>query len=95
MQDSNSDCTANLSDLIALQVQFGLSYVQEARSAYAQGRFDYADLAGQIARNAHSTAARFAACVPNGREALIKEVARLEAELEALSSEPVAVRSIA
>jgi elongation factor P hydroxylase len=95
MQNCNSDGPGNLSDLIALQVRFGLSYVQEARSAQAQGRVDYAELAGQMARNALATAARFAARAPNGREALTKDVAQLEEEVKALSTEPVAVRSIA
>jgi hypothetical protein len=85
MIDSNPACTANLSDLIASQVTFGLAYVREARSAYDHGRYDYADLARQIAMNAYSAATRFAARLPNGENAsVLNYVARFKDEVEQL-----------
>ena len=96
MTDSNLACSDNLSDLIASQVNFGLAYVREARSAYGQGRYDYADLARQIAINAYSTATRFAARLPKGRNtAVMNEIARFKGEVEHLLQESVAVPSIA
>jgi hypothetical protein len=95
MIDSNSDCTENMSDLIALQVRFAFSYVEEARSAYARGRSEYGNLARQIASNAHSAASRLAASMPSVHAPELAEVARLKRELDALTYEPVAVRSIA
>jgi hypothetical protein len=96
MIDSNPACTDNLTDLIASQVTFGLAYVREARSAYNQGRYDYADLARQIALNAYSTATRFAARLPAGRNATVLiDVARFKNEVEALLRDRIAVPSIA
>ena len=96
MSNSNPACTDNLSDLIASQVSFGLAYVQEARSAYNQGRYDYADLARQIALNAYSTATRFAARLPSGHQGpILNDVARFKLEVEALLQDRIAVRSIA
>lgn len=95
MIDSNPACTESVSDLIALQVRMGLSYVQEARSAYAQGRCEYGDLARQIAFNAHSAASRFAARLTHGYGPVLSGVAQLKRELDALACEPVAARSIA
>ncbi|HEX3684715.1 MAG TPA: hypothetical protein VHU83_19415 [Bryobacteraceae bacterium] len=74
-----------MSDLIASQVTFGLAYVREARSAYDHGRYDYADLARQIAMNAYSTATRFAARLPDsGSAAVLNDVARFKYEVEQL-----------
>jgi len=96
MGNSNSACTDNLSDLIANQVSFGLAYVREARSAYEQGRYAYADLARQIASNACSTATRFAARLPTGRNtSLLNELARFKNEVESLVQHDVPVPSIA
>lgn len=49
-----------LCELISRQVQFGLAYVGEARSAYEHGKEDYGEIAHTIARNAYATANRFA-----------------------------------
>jgi hypothetical protein len=96
MTDSNPVCTDNLSELIASQVNFGLAYVREARSAYGQGRFDYADLARQIAMNAYSTATRFAARLPKGRDAaVLNDVARFKYEVENLLPAAATLPSIA
>lgn len=86
----------NLSDLIATQVKFGIAYIQEARNAYREGRLEYGDLARQIALNAYSTASRFAARLPEGRNlALLTEVARFKVEVDSLSRRPIALPSIA
>lgn len=96
MRNNTPTCTDNLSDLIANQVSFGLAYVREARSAYDEGRYAYADLARQIASNACSTATRFAARLPNGRNAsLLNDLARFKNEVDSLRQNDVAVPSIA
>jgi hypothetical protein len=92
----NKPRTGNLCDLITSQINFGLAYVEEARNAYCQGRFEYGDLARQIALNACSTASRFAARLPERQDpVLLDQVARFKQEVDALLEEPVAVRSIA
>jgi hypothetical protein len=96
MPAPNPSQIGTLCDLIASQLNFGRAYIQEARNAYDQGRFEYGDLARQIAMNACSTASRFAARLPQRQEAaLVSEVARFKNEVDALRQEPVAVRSIA
>lgn len=96
MIDSNPACTDNLSDLIASQVTFGLAYAREARSAYDQGRHDYADLARQIAMNAYTTATRFAARLPKGRNAaVLNDIALFKDEVEHLVRRSVVIPSIA
>lgn len=96
MTDSNPVCPDNLSELIASQVNFGLVYVREARSAYGQGRYDYADLARQIAMNAYSTATRFAARLRQGEDAaVLNDVARFKYEVENLLPEAVTLPFIA
>ena len=47
-------------ELIRSQVTFGLTYVDEARSAHHHGRGEYAEVARTIALNAYATANRFA-----------------------------------
>jgi hypothetical protein len=95
MTDRNAR-TDNVSDLIASQVNFGLAYLQEARTAYDQGRYEYGDLARQIALNAYSTATRFAAWLPEEpNAALLSRVARFKAEVEGMLDKTVAVPSIA
>ena len=86
-----------LCDLIINQINFGLAYVQEARTAYEQGRFEYGDLARQIALNACSTASRFAAQLPKQLDdpAILDRVVQFKREVEALLEEFVAVPSIA
>jgi len=96
MIDSNPACTDNLSELIASQVTFGLVYAREARSAYDQGRYDYADLARQIAMNAYSAATRFAARLPKGgNAAVLNDIVRFKDEVEHLLQQSVAIPSIA
>ena len=95
MKNSKSSCTENTVDFIALQVRFGFSYVEEARSAYAEGRSEYGNLARQIASNAHSAASRLAARLPYADATELAGIARLKRELDALTHEPHAVRSIA
>jgi len=96
MTDRNPARTENLSDLIVTQVNFGLAYIQEARTAYNLGRFEYGDLARQIALNAYSTAARFADCLSGHRDpTLLNRLTAFKDEVDTLLREPVAVSSIA
>jgi hypothetical protein len=96
MTDCTQPPTENLSGLIVSQVNFGLAYVQEARTAYGQGRFEYADLARQIALNAYSTVTRFAARLPKTHDpAILSQVSHFKAQVDALLREPMAVPSIA
>lgn len=86
----------HLTDLITSQVNFGLAYIQEARTAYEEGRFEYGDLARQIALNAYSTANRFAGRLPRSEDAaIIDQVASFKQELDLLLEMPVAVPFIA
>jgi hypothetical protein len=86
----------HLADLIASQVNFGLAYIQEARTAYDEKRFEYADLARQIALNAYSTANRFAGRLPKPLDpAVLEQVASFKQELDRLLEKPVAVPEIA
>ena len=85
-----------LADLIASQVNFGLAYIQEARTAYDEKRFEYGDLARQIALNAFSTANRFAVRLPKPHDpAVLERVANFKQELDSLLEEPVAIPDIA
>lgn len=96
MTDLTQPLAENLSGLIASQVNFGLAYIQEARTAYDQGRFEYGDLARQIALNAYSTASRFVARLPKQHDpSLVKQVTEFKEELDTLLREPVDLRSIA
>lgn len=73
------------SDLIISQLNFGLAYAREARSAYDSNRSEYGDLARNIASNAYSAAIRFAARVPNGIDVSISaNIEKLQAELNSL-----------
>lgn len=86
----------HLVDLISSQVNFGRAYIQEARTAYDEGRFEYGDLARQIALNAYSTANRFAGRLPRAHDpAVLAQVASFKQELDLLLELPVAVPSIA
>jgi hypothetical protein len=86
----------NVCELITSQVNFGLAFIQEARTAYNQGRFEYGDLARQIALNAYSTANRFAARLPANQDFdVLNDVTRFKEELDTLLQESVAVPSIA
>jgi hypothetical protein len=86
----------HLCELITSQVNFGLAYIKEARTAYEQGRFEYGDLARQIALNAYATANRFHARLPKDYDpAIIDQVVRFKDELDTLMQESVAVPSIA
>lgn len=100
MSQSNHPTAESLSALIDSQINFGLAYIQEARTAYDEGRSEYGDLARQIALNAYSTASRFAARLPKQRNPavlkdVLQEVSRFKDELDTLLSQPVEVRSIA
>jgi len=96
MSQSTQPNAESLSTLIESQINFGLAYIQEARTAYDEGRSEYGDLARQIALNAYSTASRFAARLPKQRNPpVIREVARFKAELDTLLEQRVEVRSIA
>ena len=85
----------HLADLIASQVNFGLAYIKEARKAYGERRFEYGDLARQIALNAFSTANRFAGRLPEPDAAILERIASFRRELDCLLEEPIAVREIA
>jgi F0F1-type ATP synthase membrane subunit b/b' len=86
----------SLSALIDSQINFGLAYIQEARTAYDEGRSEYGDLARQIALNAYSTATRFAARLPKkGQTGVQREMARFKEQVDALLEQRVEVRSIA
>jgi len=87
-----------MADLITSQVNFGLAYVREARSAYESGDLDYAEVARKIAVNAYAAAVRFSARLPNGSEpGLVKRVEELEASLDGIVNQvdELSVRSIA
>ncbi len=72
-------------DLMATQIRFGLTYVEEARCARASGRAEYYAAAWTIAWNAHSTALRFASRLPGQANASISsELANLKAALDEL-----------
>lgn len=91
---SNQD---EASDLIRSQVEFGLAYTRESRSAYQSGNFEYAEVARKIAVNAYAAAVRFSAhLLKEPRPVLATQVEKLEAELEGLL-EPIesGLRSIA
>ena len=96
MSKSNQPTAESLSALIDSQINFGLAYIQEARSAYDEGRSEYGDLARQIALNAYSTASRFASRLPTQKgTSVLKEVARFKEEVDSLLERRVDVRSIA
>ncbi len=74
-------------DLVTSQINFGLAYIQEARSAYKSGNAEYGDLSRTIAWNAYSAAVRFAARLTDNTDPLIlKHIAKLETELDTLWS---------
>lgn len=85
------------SDLINGQIDFGLAYIQEARSAYETGNFEYGEIARNIAINAYSAALRFSANLLEEPQApLIRRIEQFERELDGLP-EPaeLGMRSIA
>lgn len=80
-----STCSDSPSDLVITQVNFGLAYAREARSAYDSGRNEYGDLARDIAMRAYSTAVRFSARLSAGASrSLAQQLATLEAEVDGL-----------
>jgi hypothetical protein len=96
MSESTRPTAKSLSALIDSQINFGLAYIQEARTAYEEGRTEYGDLARQIALNACSTATRFAARLPKRSQTTVKrEMSRFKEQVDALLALPVEVRSIA
>lgn len=96
MSSAHTPRPEHLTDLISSQVNFGLAYIQEARTAYEEGRFEYGDLARQIALNAYSTANRFAGRLPRPQEpAVLEKVSTFKQELDLLLEMPIAVPSIA
>jgi hypothetical protein len=96
MTESARPTAESLSALIDSQINFGLAYLQEARTAYDEGRSEYGDLARQIALNAYSTATRFAARLPKkGQSAIQGEMAHFKEQVDELLAHPVEVRSIA
>jgi F0F1-type ATP synthase membrane subunit b/b' len=96
MSQSTLPTAESLSALIDSQINFGLAYIQEARTAYDEGRAEYGDLARQIALNAYSTANRFAARLPRkGQTAVRREMLRFKEQVDELLKQPVEVRSIA
>lgn len=85
-----------IGELISSQVNFGLAYIQEARTAYDEGRIEYGDLARQIALNAYSTANRFAARLPQPQDTtLLETLADFKQEVDLLLEIQIAVPSIA
>ncbi len=96
MSSAHTPRTEHLSDLIYSQVNFGLAYIEEARTAYEEGRFEYGDLARQIALNAYSTANRFVGRLPQPREPqVLEKVSNFKQELDLLVEIPIAVPSVA
>lgn len=84
-------------DLVTSQLNFGLAYALEARSAYDSDRRDYGDLARDIAAKAYAAAIRFAARVSGGVDASTSEgMKKLEGELHDLRrTEELETRAIA
>lgn len=96
MSESSQPTAESLSALIDSQINFGLAYIQEARTAYEEGRIEYGDLARQIALNAYSTAARFASRLPKRSKPDVRPgMTRFKEQMDALLAQPVEVRSIA
>lgn len=96
MPESIRKTTESLSALIDSQINFGFAYIQEARSAYDEGRAEYGDLARQIALNAYSTATRFVARLPEkGQTPLQQDMARFKEQVDDLLEQRVEIRSIA
>lgn len=97
MSASSQPRSQQLCELINSQINFGRAYIEEARTAYLQGRFEYGDLARQIALNACSTATRFASQLPEQSQhsAILDQVMRFKGEVDTLLEEAVAVPSIA
>jgi hypothetical protein len=96
MTESARPTAESLSALIDSQINFGLAYIQEARTAYDEGRSEYGDLARQIALNAYSTATRFAGRLPKkGYSAIQRQMVHFKKQVDELLAHPVEVRSIA
>jgi hypothetical protein len=85
------------SDLVISQINFGLAYTHEARSAFESGNYDYAEVARKIALNAYSAAVRFSAhLLKEPQPALIRQIEQLEIEIDGLPQPVEAeIRSIA
>ena len=81
--------------LIESQVHFGCAYIEEARSAYGEGRYEYGDLARQIAFNAYSTADRFAGSLPRqDHPELRRDLAEFKTQLDRLLAARVEIPPI-
>ena len=85
------------SNLIASQINFGLAYVDEARSAYEAGNFEYGEIARKIALNAYSAALRFSSnLLREPQPVLASQLEDFELQLDALLEPAQAgMRSIA
>jgi hypothetical protein len=73
------------SDLVMSQINFGLAYAREARSAFDSGREEYGEMARGIAERAHATALRFASRFADPAQSYDTELAGLATELLALN----------
>lgn len=95
---ASKPATDEMADLIASQVNFGLAYAREARSAYESGNLDYAEVARKIALNAYAAAVRFSGRSANGSAPeLVHRVEELERELDGIvnADMELSLRSIA
>ena len=83
-------------DLVSGQINFGLAYTREARSAYEGGNVEYGEVARKIAVHAYAAAIRFCAnLLKDPPPALALQIEELEAALESLVLPAAPVRSIA
>jgi hypothetical protein len=60
-------------NLVHAQISFGLTYLEEARSADVESRAELADAAREIAINSYRSAMRFAARLARGADAPVRD----------------------
>jgi len=87
----------NVSELVTSQINFGMAYIREARSAYESGNTDYAEIARKIAVNSYAAAVRFAGRLQGATEISVAgELSTLETELsDLLLQDQARIQSIA
>jgi hypothetical protein len=85
-----------LCELISSQVQFGLTYVGQARSAYEHGGGEHGEIARTIAMNAYSTANRFASrLIERTGDARLNGIEALRLQIESVWPDSTFAREIA
>ncbi len=84
-----------LCELITSQIQVGLTYVGEARTAYVDGKREYGNVARTIATNAYTTANCFASrLVQRTNDVRLNGIEALRLEIESVWPDALVHQSV-